>query len=173
MLISPGTILCIKSSLVAMTVNFKSLHCSDLTTWWLWVVIVAHGPGRREDTDECILILWLQIAAWHRPGTPLTGGNYTRRWPLTTGQQRRLKQNNLKRHSLSLWLSHPWQEEGDALVLLLPGFQFLVHCWKESQVLTLSRCSLCMSTSSMLLLRSDPLILGGEGQEGGAPRCLQ
>lgn len=78
-----------------------------------------------------------------------------------TGKQRRLKQNDLKRHSLSLWLSHPWQEGGGALVPLLLGFQFLVHCWKESRALTLSRCSLHMSTSSTLQLRSDPLIRGG------------
>lgn len=101
---------------------------------WLRVVIVAHTP-------ECILTTanwpWPQITAWHRPGKPLTGGRHTRRWPLTHRTAAKAETKQLEdTHFPCGWAIHG-RREGGALV-----FQFSVHCWKESRVLTLSRCSL-------------------------------
>lgn len=89
----PGTIICIKSTSVAMAVNFKSLHYSDLILLHTLqsaeeIQMNAYWPqqsdrGSKLQPDTGQVNLW-QVAT--TPDADLS----------LTGRQRRLKQNNLK-----------------------------------------------------------------------------
>lgn len=134
----------------------------------LWVVIVAHAPECRRDTDERIpttaIWPWLQITEWHGPGRPLTGGHHTRRWPLTrrtpaTAETKQLEDT----HFPCGWAIHGRREEGVRWFCCSRSlsFQFIVGKNHGSSHCAVVLCTSGMSTSSMLLLRSDPLIQGG------------